>query len=240
MKKNIRFLFCILSFIFFIEPIFGLSNKLETPPYNKIENIDIIELKPEEVINYDDYKERDYKEQAEDGLWSTIWKRNLIYLNKSLAASSTLNKYNVNNIIDQNTNTAWVEGAKGDGLKEWISIKLDADKRSLSSTPFTIYWFAMIPGYAKSQKTWKENNRVKTALLIINSPKAPESEYIACRLQFEDTNKLQVFRIPDDLIVQNQDPMTKKLWLVIEEVYKGKKYSDTCISEVVVRGGCLP
>ncbi len=229
-----------LSLLFLMEPICGLNNKLSSPPFDKIDDMDISELEPEEIINFNDYSQKDFKEQAEDGLWSTIWHRNLSYLKTSLEASSTLKGYSVNNLLDKKVETTWVEGTKGDGLKEWISIKLDADKHSPSSTPFTIHWVGIIPGYAKSQKTWEENNRVKSALLIIFSPGAPRWQYVICRLKFKDVNGLQVFHLSNDLAAPNMDPMTKTLWLVIEDVYKGTKFADTCISEVVVRGGCLP
>lgn len=219
-----------------------LNEKLARPPYDQINDNDteIDELEPEELISYEKFSKRDLIEQAEDGLWSTIWGKNLDWLNISVYSSSTLKGYNVTNLFDKNISTAWVEGAKNDGIDEWISININAGKTSLSSTPFTIYWVGIISGYSKSKKTWEENNKLKSALLVIYSPDDPSWEYAVCRLKFKDYMGLQVFRLPDYLVAPTLYPMTKKVWLIIKDVYKGTKYSDTCISEIVLRGGCLP
>lgn len=228
------------SFFCIVGNISGITHKLTMPPYDEIEDIDVFELEPEECISYEDYSKRDFKEQVEDGLWSTIWQRNLTSFKITSKTSSTLKGYSSTNLFDKTPYTAWVEGVNGDGFNEWVTVKLDAEKHSPSSTPFTIHWIGIIPGYAKSQKTWEENNRVKSALLVIYSPGAPRWPYVVCRLKFKDYNGLQVFHLSNELAAPNMDPMAKTLWLVIEEVYKGTKYSDTCISEMVVRGGCLP
>lgn len=218
----------------------GTNNTLSSPPYEKIKNMQIYDLEFEECISYEEYSKRDFEEQEEDGLWSSIWQKNLSSFNIISNSSSKLKHYNTSNMFDKNPFTAWVEGVNGDGIHEWVAFRLNADKDSPSSTPFTIHWIGVIPGYAKNQNIWKENNRVKTALLVIYSPGAPYGEYVVCRMKFKDYNGLQIFRLPNDLAAPNMEPMTKTLWLIIEDVYKGTKYSDTCISEIVVRGGCLP
>lgn len=35
----------------------------------------------------------------------------------------------------------------------------------------------------------------------------------------------------------NMCPMENTTWLKIEEIYKGSKFDDTCISEIVLIGG---
>lgn len=85
-----------------------------------------------------------------------------------------------------------------------------------------------------------ENNRIKSALLIIYSPNSNDNDFTACRLHFKDLMLTQVFNLTDEQITTNTDPMSKTIWLVIEEVYKGTKYPDTCLSEIVFAGTCLP
>jgi len=227
------------NYTFTISELSATNNRFNVPPYEKIKNLKIYEFEPEEFVSYEEYSNRDFYEQV-DSLWSTIWHDNLDELEISSKSSSTLKGYPTTNLFDKKIDTAWVEGAKGDGIDEWVTVKLDAKKESPTTTPFTIHWIGVIPGYAKNQKTWEENNRVKTALLIIYSPNAAYSEYVVCRLKFKDINQLQIFHLPNDLTAPNQEPMTKTLWLVIKEIYKGTKYSDTCISEMVIRGGCKP
>ena len=213
-------------------------------PAEKIANIPIIELHPEEYYQYQEFAEKDKAIQKKySGVWNTITpKINLNVLKIKVTASSTLGKaYQATNIIDKKLETAWVEGVKGPGKGEWIKLKLDAEKISHSSTPFSISEIGIIPGYAKSRTTWHENNRVKRMLVVIYNPTpVQEIEWFAFRLFLKDDNKLQLFEIPSDYIVCNSDPMTKTVWFKIEDVYPGTKYDDTCISEIVLRGGCLP
>ena len=60
------------------------------------------------------------------------------------------------------------------------------------------------------------------------------------RLLLKDDQKLQLFKLSDDKIAGNMDPMVKDIWIRIDDVYQGTKYDDTCISEFVIIGGCLP
>ncbi len=214
-------------------------------PVGKIANIPIVELHPKEFYQYHEFAAKDQAEQKRSsGIWNTITpKINLNELKIKVTASSTLgNHYQAMNIIDKKVETAWVEGVKGSGKGEWVKLKLDAEKISHSSTPFSIRTIGIIPGYAKSQKTWYENNRVKKMLVVIYTPASAtqENEWVALRLFLKDVNKLQLFEIPIDYIAYNFDPMTKTVWFKIEDVYPGTKYDDTCISEIVLRGGCLP
>lgn len=214
-------------------------------PNDKIKDVPIIELNPTKFYSFDTFKRNDLRDQTKySGLWSTLHQINLDILKKTIVVSSVLGPtYQGSNLCDGKTETAWVEGVKGSGIGEWIKIKLDAEKVSPSSTPFSVFEVGIIPGYAKSQKTWEENNRLKTALLIIHSPSISypkEHEWVVYRLNLKDENTLQYFTLPDNMLETNSNPMTKTIWLRIDDVYKGTKYNDTCISEIVLVGGCLP
>lgn len=215
---------------------------LRKPPMNDIKDITVEELNPDRFISYDDYSKEDYTlQKTTDGGWSTINQLQLDSFEIYSLSSSNLKGYKVNSLYDKSIDTAWVEGAKGDGIGEWVNLQLRATKETESSAPFTIEKFSMIPGYAKSDKTWQENNRIKTALLIIYTPDVPqdsEDRYRVFRLQFEDRNEVQVFRLSRDYAPS--ELMIKIVWLVIEDVFKGSKYSDTCISELILSGGHMP
>ncbi len=214
-------------------------------PSDKFEDISITELEPVEFYSLSEYNKSDLELQKKaSGIWSTLNQINLNQYSITSIASSELGKqYARSNLYDGKAETAWVEGAKGNGIGEWVKIKIDAYRGAseYTTTPFSIEEIGIIPGYAKSEKTWLENNRVKTLLLIVHSPPplySKKLEWVAFRLLLQDNNKLQYFKLPDNKIASNDSPMTKIAWIKIEEIYEGTKYDDTCISELVLYGGC--
>lgn len=104
----------------------------------------------------------------------------------------------------------WVEGVKGNGINESISVEFKSE----------IHGFSILNGYADVQnmKLYKENSRVK-------------------RLKVEDlTNKLEYFMDFEDKVYFNYLSLSKPsklLKLTILDVYKGTKYQDTCISAMI-------
>ena len=109
-----------------------------------------------------------------------------------------------------NAHIPWVEGAKGYGINETISIEFDQP----------VYSFSILNGYADVQnmKLFKENSRVK-------------------KLKVEDlTNKLEYTMNFEDKVYFNYLELSKpsnSIRLTILEVYEGTKYQDTCISALI-------
>ena len=215
-------------------------------PYKEIEDIQVVELYPSYSIGFDDYAKKDLQNMKEYDWWSTLHPNNLTKFDLTTLASSTLNNsnsYKSNNLCDGKLETAWVEGAKGNGINEWAKINIDAysSRSEFTSTPFSIFEVAVLSGYSKSLKTWTENNRVKKLLLVIYSPQPSfhqKNEWAVFRLNLNDVDSLQVFKLPHGKISANYlDGLMKEIWLKIEDVYKGTKYDDTCISEFVAVGG---
>jgi hypothetical protein len=222
---------------------------ISEPTIKRIENLGIdlkkvefAELEPNEITTYDSFSKKEFSKQAKDIFyWSTIWHNNLSRLNITTKASSTLKGYGISNLLDKKIDTAWVEGAKDAGIGEMISIiintqvgKYNADRTS------GLFNFGVIPGYSKSNKTWLENNRIKRALFIIERKvaegKNSYTAYVILRLKFKDKNQLQVFDI-EKYDNYSDVRYNAKFWLIIEDVYKGTKYNDTCISEIAIDGG---
>lgn len=205
------------------------------------EDLQIIELEPSEFKNFDDFREEDIAFQEKYiTIWSTFYRGYVDILDIKAKAFSTLKGYPITNILDKKIDTAWVEGVEGDGIGEWLSLDIYTEKKK-DYDPYSIVLFGIIPGYLKSDKTWEENNRIKTALLVIKTPSpgyanASES-YAVIRLKMRDYKGLQIFSVSR---YQRYGSDDKKIWLIIEDVYKGTKYSDTCISEIFIRGGCQP
>lgn len=109
-----------------------------------------------------------------------------------------------------NAHIPWVEGAKGNGINETISIEFNNP----------VYGFSILNGYADVQnmKLFKENSRVK-------------------KLKVEDlTNKLEYTMAFEDKVYFNYLELSKpsnSIKLTILEVYEGTKYQDTCISALI-------
>ena len=118
------------------------------------------------------------------------------------------------NVVDGNKNTAWVEGSPDDGIGEWIKLTFTESKK--------INKIGVIPGYAKTDRIFKANNRVKSATLIFSNG---DTQVVA----FEDQPEMQYFTI-------TSGKKTAYVKLVINSVYKGTKYQDTCISEIGIKG----
>jgi hypothetical protein len=117
--------------------------------------------------------------------------------------------YDIDNIFDNDDNTAWVEGAEGDGIGEWVQFDFDKE--------YKVGRIDIISGYSKSRAIFKANNRIKNLELIF-------SDGSKISLDLKDTMDLQQIKI--------EPRVTKSIKFVIKDVYKGSKYKDACISEM--------
>jgi hypothetical protein len=133
-----------------------------------------------------------------------------------IASSSSVRKpmkgnlYFPNFAFDDNPSTAWCEGASGTGIGEWINFEFD---RAVKLRQIKIQ-----PGYFKNAQVWRDNNRVREALL-----------------EFSDgTSKTASFS--DQMQTQTVDvglKQTRWVRITIEDVFNGAHDSeDTLISEV--------
>jgi hypothetical protein len=133
--------------------------------------------------------------------------------------------YGAANIHDFDAGTAWVEGVKEHGKGEKISIGFPANNPPVTTVK-------VFNGYMKTEKTWKENSRVKTLKMYVNS-----KPYAL--LHLEDAIGEQQFLI--DTLKPNGKPLV--FTFEIREVYKGSKYDETAISEINFDGTgvhCFP
>lgn len=116
--------------------------------------------------------------------------------------------YGVQNIIDRDSKTAWVPESQKSGIGEWIELSFD-DAVQINSLVLT-------NGYAKSEEAFKNNNRIKNATLVF-------SDGSKQAVLLKDTMEPQKISI-------NRNSRTVRL--IIDSVYKGTKYDDTCLSEM--------
>ncbi len=122
------------------------------------------------------------------------------------------------NVLDNNPETAWVEGAAGEGKNEWIRINFPS--------PREINGMDIINGYKKIDKSsendlWQRNRRVKTFLIeFSHDPSVTRN--------LEDSKAWQTISFPR--------VRTKYVKLTIKDVYRDDAvHTDTCVSEIRFR-----
>lgn len=118
--------------------------------------------------------------------------------------------YKPENMIDGKLETAWSEGDSGNGIGESIEFHLDGPK--------TITAMKIITGYAKSDKLFKANNRIKEIKISFSS-------HFSQVATLADTQQYQ-------RVGFNIGPPTTMVRLTILDIYKGSAYNDACISEI--------
>ena len=157
-----------------------------------------------------------------------------------IASSSCLREgktiHMASNAFDNNLKTSWAEGVNGFGFKEWIKFDFRSKKE------FGFVYVIVFPGFGKSEKLFKENNRVKSLVLKAYTP-SPGSISVdnikfegfmsGSRLNFKDEYKYHVYLIQGRFLGGNNVQYT----FYIEDVYKGSKYNDTCIAEIIFADG---
>ena len=190
----------------------------------------------------------------EDWQWPgcSKWCHINAFANQATASSelaSASDRYCADNAVRGNRELAWAEGAEGVGIGEYIvydqivfsgSLVESSGNRILRGGSYgygddgyiDYTQICIVNGYAKNDKVWQENGRIKTLMMYVyDQPYA--------RLALEDTINPQYFTIPQgDIRVANGGEVTFKF--VIEDVYPGTVYEDTCITGVVVDFGNVP
>lgn len=143
---------------------------------------------------------------------------NLITWDNVYASSHLIQKsmnYKVENVIDDNPPTAWIEGVSDDGIGQFIQFS--------SNNTFRVDKIDIINGFSKNQKTYMKNNRVKKVII-----------------EFSDKSQ-QVYELEDNNMEYQTIDIgginTNSVKVIIQEVYtNGRVYKDTCISEISVYG----
>jgi hypothetical protein len=107
---------------------------------------------------------------------------------------------------------AWCEGAAGQGIGEWVVIRLDP--------PLIFRKIYVVNGYVRLPKTFSDNSRVKRIDI-------ETSNGFAMSALLEDRPDEQTIQLPK---AERAD------WIkfTIKDVYRGEKYEDTCLSGLMV------
>lgn len=172
-----------------------------------------------------------------------------IQLTASSTLAGDDDRYSVDHLISLAREDVWAEGVEGEGIGEYIVYETSANWlhdsgkelwdilgwRNLYTNgyPTDSYGYpydgyirylevCVVNGYAKNEKTWEENGRVKTLLMYVE-----DQPY--AYLELEDTLKPQYFALPkgDILAVDGGEICFR---FEIADVYPGSKYEDTCLT----------
>lgn len=118
--------------------------------------------------------------------------------------------FKMNNLIDDDPKSAWVEGKADYGINEWIEFKEVSQSLIISN------------GFQYSKQVFMENSRVKSFEVKVGNK-------TVCYLQLDDCMGTQSFAVGDLLSKKDKSIPVR---LIIKEVYEGTKYKDTAISEI--------
>lgn len=146
--------------------------------------------------------------------------------------------YSAKNLIDGSYSTPWVEGASDFGKNQKIKLNLFGNPSKFSAFNYeTVTHLYLLNGFRKNEKTYYENNRIKTLRLWVNGKDCGTLE-LKDR-PFKVINDFN-FAYEADLLNNERLNKVKSIEIEILDVYKGTKYNDTCISEIVVLDVDIP
>ncbi|BEP28889.1 NADase-type glycan-binding domain-containing protein [Helicovermis profundi] len=147
-------------------------------------------------------------ENGVEGNYYWIEENQLLW--EKVEASSSLDKYNISNILDNNKNTAWVEGKDDSGIDEWIYFESPIEK--------TVSKMIISNGYHKSNELYINNNRVDLLEIETSDGSSIEIGIVDHMLPIE---------------IEFEEPLkTNSIKLIIKSVFSGEKYDDTVISGI--------
>ena len=142
-------------------------------------------------------------------------------MSSSTLPSSSGNSYGAKNLLDGNRRTAWAENKYGVGTG--VSLNISLSKKHL------VHGIAIMNGYHKSRGLYRKNGKVKSFILSTDGG---------------DKETLKEMYVHDEFLgdgigtytyLQLKHPVTTdKFKLTIKSAIRGKKYNDTCISEMFV------
>lgn len=124
--------------------------------------------------------------------------------------------YHPNYIADDDAKTAWVEGAKGTGVGEWVRFNVTKMEGATKAR------LSIRNGYQKSAPLFAANARVEKATVTL-LPSGVTKDVVL--------SDMQGFQ---DVVIEQPVGALHAIELKIVSVYAGKKYEDTCISDVDV------
>ena len=201
------------------------------------ENLESISSK---VASRDDYQYANNIEELHTGeKWGFHSRPMGTVVSSSCLKSNKGIKYGIENIGDLNLKTAWVEGRADYGRGENFTFTIKFDPKTKYGSSGQFYGkLEVFNGYCKTEKLWKQNSRVKSLKMYLNSNPV-------CIIELQDTWQYQCINIGKFFrnLESNQYLDAKyelksgdQLKFEIVDIYPGDKYKDVALSEFVVEG----
>jgi hypothetical protein len=135
-----------------------------------------------------------------------------------LADPKTPGRYGPANLLDEDPNTIWAEGAASTGAGEWVELSFP------SGTP--VYAFLVMPGNPKSAQLYQANARPKKAKLELNLAEGRQLSY--------DLDFPKDFPAGGAIYVEyGRDLAIESARLTVVSVWPGSKYKDLCLATFV-------
>ncbi len=129
--------------------------------------------------------------------------------------------YDALNAHDFNHESVWA--TDGNGIGQYLTFTFTGTNPRITSV-------AILNGHVKSEKTWRDNSRVKTMLMYYN-----DKPYRL--LELEDSRSLQYFDV--DTLGYGPEAKNAPKWTLkfeIRDVYPGAKYDDCVIADFIFDG----
>lgn len=144
---------------------------------------------------------------------------NVVTATSCLVEKST--KYEANNLSNLRLDSPWSEGINGYGIDEKITCK--------TTTPVLVFFSGFFS--IKNQSLYENNSRPKVIEIYSEVTKLSKLYYL------NDTPAPQILNIIDILQCDYREDSENTITITIKDVYKGKKYADTCINSIFE--GCI-
>jgi hypothetical protein len=147
----------------------------------------------------------------------------------TLVAPSDPGRHDLAKVLDGDLDTAWCEGASGDGAGQTLTFEFSSA---------SVDAIGIVNGYTKSQDIFQGNGRIKRLTVTVED-RGTTREAIAS-LSPRDLRRLNRKAIGPFIDwledVGRANGPTQRVTLSIADVYSGAKHADTCISEIYFVG----
>lgn len=204
-----------------VSSISSIGSTSENETFSKEENEDSQNIgNTHEYVNNNDSR-NEIKQNSNTSNKNQINRtKNLNTINKlnsecsSILHDSTNKNYGSTKVLDGDFSTVWSEGVSGYGNGEWIILDFD--------NIYTVKKIKIVNGLVNKKNGYYNNNRPKSLTLQF-------SDGSSQKINLEDNNTgYQVVNI--------NAVETSYVKFVIDSVYYGTKYDDTCIADIEILG----
>ena len=204
-----------------VSSISSLGSTSENETFSKEENEDSQNIgNTHEYVNNNDSR-NEIKQNSNTSNKNQINRtKNLNTINilnsecSSILHDSTNKNYGSTKVLDGDFSTVWSEGVSGYGNGEWIILDFD--------NIYTVKKIKIVNGLVNKKNGYYNNNRPKSLTLQF-------SDGSSQKINLEDNNTgYQVVNI--------NAVETSYVKFVIDSVYYGTKYDDTCIADIEILG----